>query len=90
MDEINSLSQQLSDKIKSINNSDPDLAVMEAIHLVRHTLTAALASIQDVQALLDKETLPPDQNTWMETAEQMGVKCIPKCHLPPNEIGLTH
>ncbi len=63
MDEINSLSQQLSDKIKSINNSDPDLAVMEAIHLVRHTLTAALASIQDVQALLDKETLPPDQNT---------------------------
>jgi hypothetical protein len=42
MEEIKSLSQELNDKIK--NMTEPDLAVMEAICSVKHTLTAAVAS----------------------------------------------
>src|SRR5258707_7085216 len=48
--------------------------------LVRHHLTAAIASTQGSQALPEKENIPPNQKMWTETAEQMGVKCIHKHH----------
>jgi hypothetical protein len=87
MEDIKSLSQELNDKIQN-TAEDPNLALMEAIQLVRHTLTAALASTRGARALPNKENLPPNQNTWMETAEQMGLKC-PK-HRLPDEIRLTN
>jgi hypothetical protein len=87
MEDIKSLSQELNDKIQN-TAKDPDLALMEAVQLVRHTLIAALASTKGARALPNKENLPPNQNTWMEMAEQMGLK-HPK-HRLPDEIGLTN
>ena len=87
MEDIRSLSQELDDKIKKITK-EPDPAVMEAIRSVKYTLTAALASIQGSRALPNKENIPPNQKSWTETAERMGVKRVPKRRLS-NEIGLT-
>jgi hypothetical protein len=87
MEDIKSLSQELNDKIKNIAE-EPDLALMEAVQSVRHTLTAALASTRGARALPNKENLPPNQNTWTETAERMGLK-RPKRRIP-DEIGLTN
>src|SRR5258708_977395 len=52
------------------------------------TGTAAIASTQGSRALPEKENIPPNQKTWTETAEQMGVKRIPK-RRQPDETGLT-
>jgi len=87
MKDIKSLSQELDDKIKDITD-EPDPVVMEAVRSVKHTLTAAIASTQGSRALPNKENLPPNQRTWTEMAERMGVKQIPKRRLP-NEFGLT-
>ena len=67
-EDITSLSQELNDKITNMAE-ELDLAVMEAIHLAKHTLTAALASTRGVWALPKKENIPPNQRTWTETAE---------------------
>ena len=87
MEEIELLSQQLNDKIKRLTE-EPEPAISEAICSVKHTLTAALASTQGTQALPNRENIPPNQKTWPETAERMGVKRVPK-HRAPDEIGLT-
>ena len=86
MEDINLLSQELNDKINKLTG-EPDPVVIEAVHSVKHTLTAALASTRGAWALPNKENISPNQRSWMEMAEQMGVKCVPKCHLP-EEIGL--
>ena len=87
MEDIRSLSQELDDKINVAE--DLDSAVMEALRSVRHTLTAALAVTRGDWALPNREKLPPNQKTWTETAERMGVKCVPKRRLP-DEVGLTN
>ena len=86
MEDINSLSQELNDKINKLTG-EPDPVVIEAVHSVKHTLTAALASTWGARALPNKENILPNQKSWTETAEQMGVKHIPKRYLP-EEIGL--
>jgi hypothetical protein len=68
MEDIKSLSQELNNKIQN-TAEDLDLALMEAVQSVRHTLTAALASTRGARALPNKENLPPNQNTWTEMAE---------------------
>ena len=87
MEDINLLSQELNDKINKLTG-EPNPVVIEAVRLVKHTLTAALASTQGAWALPNKENIPPNQKSWMETAERMGVKHVPKCCLP-KEIRLT-
>ena len=87
MEEIISLSQELNDKIKNIAE-ELDPAVIEAIRSAKHTLTAAIASTRGVQALPEKDNIPPNQRTWTETAERMGVKRVLKRRLP-KEIGIT-
>ena len=68
MEDINSLSQELNDKIKNLAR-EPDPVVIEAIHLVKHTLTAAHASTWGTRALPNKKNIPPNQKSWTETAE---------------------
>ena len=85
--EIKLLSKQLDDKIAGLTDESAP-AVMAAARSVRYSLTAAIASTQGTHALPDKEPVPPNQHSWPETAEQMGVKRAPKCRLP-GERGLT-
>ena len=59
MEEIESLLQQLNDKIKKLTE-EPDLAISEAVRSVKHTLTAALASTQGAWALPNRENIPPN------------------------------
>ena len=88
MQDIKLLSHQLDDKISDLTDESAP-AVMEAIRSVKYSLTAAIASTQGSRALPDKEDVPPNQNSWTETAERMGTKRAPKrCRLP-DEHGLT-
>jgi hypothetical protein len=88
MQDIKLLSQQLDDKISGLTDESAP-AVMQAFCSVKYSLTAAIAATQGLQALLDKENVPPNQNSWTETAEQMGVKCKPKQRHLPDEHRLT-
>ena len=88
MQDIKSLSHQLDDKISDLTDESAP-AVMEAIHSVKYSLTAAIASTQGSRALPDREDIPPNQNSWTETAERMGTKRAPKRHRLPDEHGLT-
>jgi len=63
IEDIKSLSQELVDKIKDITDK-PHPVVIEAVHLVKHTLTAAIASTQGSWALPNKENLSPNQRTY--------------------------
>jgi hypothetical protein len=47
------------------------------------------ASVQGTSALPDKELIPPNQNSWSETAAHMGINWPPKQKCPPKERGLT-
>ena len=85
--EIKLLSKQLDDKIVGLTNELAP-AVMAAARSVRYSLTAVIASTQGMHALPDKEPVLPNQHSWPEMAEQMGVKHTPKCRLP-SECGLT-
>ena len=88
MQDIKSLSHQLDDKISDLTDESAP-AVMEAIHSVKYSLMAAIASTQGSRVLPDKEDILPNQNLWTETAERMGTKRAPKHHRLPNEHGLT-
>ena len=85
--EIKLLSEQLDDKITGLTEESAP-AVMQAVQSVKYSLTAAIASAQGSRALPDTEKVPPNQNSWTETAIRMGVKRAPKRRLP-GEHGLT-
>ena len=92
--EIISLSQNLASK--KINQSHYP-AVIEALRSTKYSLTVANALVQGTSALLDKELIPPNQNSWSETAARMGVnqlpkrKCLPEeCRLTEQAIGITN
>ena len=87
MQDIKQLSHQLDDKISDLTDESAP-AVMEAVRSVKYSLTAAIASTQGSRALPNKEDVPPNQHSWMETAERMGTKRAPK-RRRPNEHGLT-
>ena len=86
--DIKSLSHQLYDKISDLTDESVP-GVMEAIRSVKYSLTAAIASTQGSRALPNKENVPPNQNSWTETAERMGTKRAPKRRRLPDEHGLT-
>jgi hypothetical protein len=83
--EIISLSQILT--TKKIDQSHY-LAVIEALRSAKYSLAVADASAQGTSALLDTECIPPNQNSWSETAVRMGIKWPPKRKCLPKEHGL--
>jgi len=83
--DIKFLSQEL-EKISDESRAVP--AVMEAFRTVKSSLTAAIASTQSSHALPNREVVPPNQNSWTETAERMVWKPTPK-HRLPGEHGIT-
>jgi hypothetical protein len=64
-------------------------AVLETARSVKYTLTTAIASLQSARPLPEKDVIAPNQKSWPETAECMGVKRAPKRKCPPEERGLT-
>ena len=90
MHDIRVLSQQLtSDDL--IDQSAPPPAVLEAIRSAKYTLTAAIASAQGTSTLPHKDHIAPNQKSWAEMAERMGVKRAPKRKRQrlPEERGVT-
>jgi hypothetical protein len=90
MHDIRVLSQQLTSD-DQIDQSAPPPAVLEAIRSAKYTLSAAIASTQGTSALPHKDQIAPNQKSWTETAERMGVKRAPKRKRQrlPEERGLT-
>jgi len=72
--DINALSQQLN-ALSVSDDATPDL---QALKSVKFSLTAAIASANGSRALPEKDTFNPNQKTWAETAERMGVRKAPK------------
>jgi hypothetical protein len=85
--DISNLSHRLNSE--QIDQSSMSPAVLEAVRLAKYSLAAAIASTQGTSAIPDKEVIAPNQKSWTETAERMGVKRAPKHKRLPEERGLT-
>jgi hypothetical protein len=70
--QVSTLSQKLAGQ--PITQLDYSPAVVEAYRTLKYSLMATLASRQGTSALPNKESILPNQRTWPETAEQMGVR----------------
>jgi hypothetical protein len=63
---------------------------MEAVRSAKYSLTAAIASTEGASVSLPyKDVIAPNQHSWPETAERMGVKRVSKRKRLPEEHGLT-
>jgi hypothetical protein len=62
---------------------------MEAFHLAKYSLMVAITLTEGTSTLLEKEWIVPNQNSWPETAEHMGVKQAAKQKQLPEEHGIT-
>jgi hypothetical protein len=90
--QVSALSQKLA--AQPITQSDYSLAIVEAYCMLKYSLTATLTSRQGTSAFPNKESILPNQRTWPETAEQMGVRhtCAQKQPLltnPAKECGIN-
>lgn len=83
---LQSLSQEITALCGQVNRSAPSPAVMEAARSAKYILSSAIAGNR---AFPDKEQIPPNQKSWPETAERMGVKRAPKRKRLPEERGQT-
>ena len=73
-----------------IDQMTPSHAVMEAVHSAKYSLTVAIASMEGASASLPyKDVIAPNQHSWPEMAEWMGVKWVSKCKRLPEEHRLT-
>ena len=84
----------LSQKLASITSSALTLAIREAVRSAKYSLTAAIASAEGISALPQQESIAPNQHSWMEMAERMGIRRVSKRSAPrrlaqPEEHGLT-
>jgi len=70
-----------------ITKLDSSPAIVEAFHTLEHSLTAAIASRQGTSALPNKEKILPNQKTWQEIAQPMGIRHThARKHLPPTNL----
>jgi hypothetical protein len=77
-----SLSQEVTALFGQVDRSMPSPAVMEAALTLKYLLSSEIAG---TGAFPDKEEIPPNQKSWPETAERMGVKRAPKRKRLPEE-----
>jgi hypothetical protein len=85
--DIASLSQQLISEQTDQSALPP--AVLDAVRSAKYSLKMAIGSTQGSSALPHKDSIAPNQKTWTETAERMGVKRAPRRKCLPEERGLT-
>ena len=76
IDKIITLSWQLCDQAPRAMQD-----MVKSIHAVRsHLSVVATTATGDSQELPEKEVIAPNQLSWPETAQRMGVKHVEKCH----------
>jgi hypothetical protein len=61
-----------------LNASDPATLDLQALRSIKYSLKAAIASASGTRALPEKDVFHPNQKTWAETADRMGVRRAPK------------
>jgi hypothetical protein len=71
--EIMALSQTLAAQGPTQSVPVPSSTVVEAYHSAKHSLMAAIACSQNLPALPEKDYIAPNQKTWKEMADCMGV-----------------
>ena len=67
----------------------PSQDVVEAVRSTKASLTVAITSVKGSSPLAERENVSPNQYSWIETAECMGIKKAIKHHQLPEEAGLT-
>ena len=82
--DVNTLSNKLMSE--GSDQSAPSPVAVEAVRSAKASLTAAVASVQGSSPLPHREMIAPNQHSWTETAERMGVQ---KRRRLPEEAGLT-
>jgi len=73
-DNLQSLTQEIAALSHSLASKSSSSAILEAARSAKYTLTAAIASIEGSSALPEKDFIAPNQKSWTETAERMGIK----------------
>jgi len=73
-DNLQSLTQDIAALSQTLASKSSSSAILKAARLAKYTLTAAISSIEGSNALPEKDFIAPNQKSWMETAEWMGVK----------------
>jgi len=82
LQEVSILSRTLA--AQPITELDSSSAIVKAFCTLKHSLMAAIAFRQGTSALPNKEKIPPNQKTWQEMVQQMGIQymCAQKQLLP--------
>jgi hypothetical protein len=89
-DSLQGLTQDIAALSHTLASKALSSAILEAARSAKYTLTTAIASIQGSSALPEKDVIAPNQKSWTETAERMGVKRgAPKRKCLPEESGTT-
>lgn len=82
----------LSHRLVSEGNTQlaPSQVVVEAVRSAKASLSAAIASVNGSSPLPHRERIAPNQHSWTETAESMGVRrTAAKRRRLPEDVGLT-
>jgi hypothetical protein len=84
-DSLEHLTQDIAALSQTLASKSSSSAILEAARSAKYTLTAAIASTEGSSALPEKDFIAPNQKSWTETAERMGVKrgarrrkCLPE------------
>ena len=78
-DSLQNLTQDIAALSHTLASKSSSLAILEATHSAKYTLAAAIALTQGSNALPEKDVVGPNQKSWTEMADRMGVKrCAPK------------
>ncbi|KAI9434064.1 hypothetical protein H4582DRAFT_2081386 [Lactarius indigo] len=85
--DINRLSHKLI--ANDTDQSTPSQAIVEAVRSAKVSLSAVITSVTGANSLPHKERIAPNQHSWTETAERMGIKKTVKRRRLPEEVGLT-
>jgi hypothetical protein len=96
-DSLKNLTQDIAALSHTLASKSKSSAILEAARSAKYTLAAAIASTQGSNALPEKDVVAPNQKSWTETAERMGVKrhaskrkCLPEeCGMTAQSIGVA-
>jgi hypothetical protein len=73
-DSLQNLTQDIAALSHTLTSLSSSLAILEAACLAKYMLVAAIASTQGSSTLPEKDVIVPNQKSWTEMAEQMGIK----------------
>jgi hypothetical protein len=73
-DSLQNLTQDIAALSHTLASKSSSSAILEAARSAKYMLAAAIASTQGSNALPEKDIIAPNQKSWTETAEWMGVK----------------